>query len=171
MENRKTKQKIKAHIMFMEDRQHIHEVLSIESACFSDPWTKEDFEKCEGPRISSMVAIYEGKVVGFMVYEVKERYILIKNFAVDPKMQRRGVGSQMTERLKSKLGFGKKTKIMLVVRETNLTAQLFFRSQGFLAVNGVQRDYFEDGEDAYLLEFSIKVPSFNGKNRMAEYLP
>ena len=41
------------------------------------------------------------------------------------------------------------------MRETNLTAQLFFRSQAFRAVR-VLRSYYEDsGEDAFLMQFRV----------------
>ena len=41
----------------------------------------------------------------------------------------------------------------LEVRETNLAAQLFFRSLGFRAVN-VLRNYYDDTpEDAYVMQY------------------
>ena len=46
---------------------------------------------------------------------------------------------------------------MLEVRETNLDAQLFFRAQGFRAVN-VLRDFYEDTtEDAYLMQYRYRA--------------
>ena len=45
------------------------------------------------------------------------------------------------------------TRITLEVRETNLPAQLFFKSAGFRAVT-VLRAYYEDSpEDAYLMQY------------------
>jgi len=42
---------------------------------------------------------------------------------------------------------------MLEIRETNLSAQLFFRALGFRAVS-VLRDFYEDTpEDAYLMQY------------------
>ena len=42
---------------------------------------------------------------------------------------------------------------MLEVRETNLSAQLFFRTNDFRAVS-VLRDFYDDTtEDAYLMQF------------------
>jgi ribosomal-protein-alanine N-acetyltransferase len=43
------------------------------------------------------------------------------------------------------------------VRETNLSAQLFFRSLGFRAVS-VLRDFYEDTtEDAYLMQYRYRA--------------
>ena len=59
----------------------------------------------------------------------------------------------MISKLISKLSGHRRTRITLEVRETNLTAQQFFRSQGFRAVR-VLRAYYEDsGEDAYLMQY------------------
>jgi ribosomal-protein-alanine N-acetyltransferase len=59
------------------------------------------------------------------------------------------------------------------VRETNLTAQLFFRAQGFRAVR-VLRGYYEDsGEDAFLMQYQLandtSEDSDDAVNRIAQY--
>ncbi len=59
----------------------------------------------------------------------------------------------MVAKLIGKLSRQRRTRITLEVRETNLAAQLFFRTQGFRAVN-VLRNYYEDTpEDAYLMQY------------------
>ena len=53
--------------------------------------------------------------------------------------------------------FGKNARILLEVRETNLPAQVFFRSHGFRAVS-VLRDFYEDTtEDAYLMQYRYRA--------------
>ncbi|MEM7316575.1 MAG: ribosomal-protein-alanine N-acetyltransferase RimI, partial [Planctomycetota bacterium] len=50
----------------------------------------------------------------------------------------------------------RRNRIMLEVRETNLQAQLFFRSGGFKAVS-VLRDFYEDTvEDAYMMQYDFQ---------------
>ena len=45
------------------------------------------------------------------------------------------------------------------MRETNLSAQLFFRDAGFRAVS-VLRDFYDDTtEDAYLMQFEYRPES------------
>ena len=67
-------------------------------------------------------------------------------------MRRREVGRQMIEKLVGKLSSQRRTRITLEVRETNLAAQLFFKSAGFRAVT-VLRAYYEDSPaDAYLMQ-------------------
>jgi len=108
-----------------------------------------------------------------MIYELHKAKLHILNFAVHPNYRRTGVGGQMITQLISKLSNHRRTKITLAVRERNLIAQLFFRSQGFRAVR-VLRAYYEDsGEDAFLMQYS-----FNGDmvdeaeqtvNRISQY--
>ena len=75
------------------------------------------------------------------------------NFAVNPEVRRHGVGNAMVSKLIGKLSHERRNRIMLEVRETNLEAQLFFKSLGFRAIS-VLRDFYEDTiEDAYLMQF------------------
>ena len=59
----------------------------------------------------------------------------------------------MLQKLVGKLSPHRRNRVMLEVRETNLDAQLFFKSQNFRAVS-VLRDFYEDTtEDAYLMQY------------------
>ena len=59
----------------------------------------------------------------------------------------------MLAKLLGKLPHERRNRIMLEVRETNLEAQLFFKSIGFKAIS-VLRDFYDDtDEDAYLMQF------------------
>jgi ribosomal-protein-alanine N-acetyltransferase len=102
-----------------------------------------------------MVAEHDDRVVGFMIYELHKTKLHVLNFAVAPALRRVGVGTQMVTKLVGKLSSHRRTKITLAVRESNLAAQLFFRSQAFQATR-VLRGYYEDsGEDAYLMHYRI----------------
>jgi ribosomal-protein-alanine N-acetyltransferase len=120
-----------------------------------------------------MVAEQGEKVIGFMVYELHKTKLHILNFAVLPASRRQAVGAQMVGKLISKLSSHRRTRITLEVRVNNLVAQLFFRSQGFLALR-VLRAYYEDtGEDAYLMEYrlggAVAEEVDEGSNRIAQY--
>ena len=90
-----------------------------------------------------------------MIYELHKAKLHILNFAVHPQFRRLGVGSQMVAKLISKLSSHRRTRITLEVRETNLTAQLFFRSQGFQAIARVARVLRGLGEDAFLMQYRL----------------
>lgn len=159
-------------------RRDMLEVLEIERANFEFAWSEEEFLCCLRQRnCIGMVAEYNHHVVGFMIYELHKARIQILNFAVKPLAQRMKMGTHMVQRVIDKLSQQRRKEIILEVRETNLPAQLFFKSQGFRAVN-VLRNHFQDTtEDAYLMQYRLdwssersKLP-FNpfAENRVAQY--
>lgn len=152
-----SKQEVRVHIRWMI-RRDMPEVLGIERECFEFPWSDEEFVRCLRQRnCIGMVAEFEDRVVGFMVYELHKTRIHVLNFAVADEFRRRGVGSQMLAKLGAKLSAQRRSRIMLEVRETNLAAQLFFRENGFRAIS-VLHDFYEDTpEDAYLMQFRYRA--------------
>ena len=166
-------QQVRVHIRWMI-RRDMAEVLDIERHSFEFPWFEEDFIRCLRQRnCIGMVAECGEQVVGFMIYELHKTRLHILNFAVAPEFRRRGVGRQMIEKLLGKLSSQRRVRITLEVRETNLQAQLFFKTAGFRAVT-VLRAYYEDSpEDAYLMQFrhveaeSTLPASANRIDRMA----
>jgi len=88
-----------------------------------------------------------------MIYELHKTRLHILNFAVAESVRRQGVGLQMADKLISKLSSQRRTRITLEVRETNLPAQMFFKTLDFRATT-VLRSYYEDSpEDAYLMQY------------------
>ena len=154
---RTEKEHVRVHIRWMI-RRDMPEVLHTEQGAFEYAWTEEDFLRCLRQRnCIGMVAEQGEKVVGFMIYELHKSKLHILNFAVSGGYRRLGVGHQMVSKLISKLSSHRRTRITLEVRETNLAAQLFFRAQGFRAVN-VLRNYYDDTpEDAYVMQYRYQA--------------
>ena len=79
----------------------------------------------------------------------------------------------MVAKLISKLSSHRRTRITLEVRETNLAAQLFFRTQGFRAVRVLRAFYEDSGEDAFLMQYrfadDIGEDIDEAVNRIAQY--
>ena len=168
--NTEQKQEVSVHIRWMI-RRDMQAVLDIEADSFEFPWLEEDFIRCLRQRnCIGMVAERDDRVVGFMVYELNKTRLHMLNFAVAPDFHRLGIGSQMIGKLIGKLSAQRRSRIILEVRETNLSAQLFFRENGFRAVS-VLRDYYEDTpEDAYLMQYRYSVermPQLQPANRTA----
>lgn len=170
---RTEKEQVRVHIRWMI-RRDMPEVLQTEQESFEFSWTEEDFLRCLRQRnCIGMVAERGEKVVGFMIYELHKTKLHILNFAVSPSCRRCGIGGQMVTKLISKLSSHRRTRITLEVRETNLSAQLFFRSQDFRAVR-VMRGYYEDsGEDAFLMQYRFAGDTSEDEeetvNRISQY--
>lgn len=172
--NTQQQQDLKVQIRWLI-RRDMTEVLQIEREGFEFPWSEEDFLCCLRQRnCIGMVAECNGEIVGFMIYELHKSRLRILNFAVSSSMRRQSVGAQMVRRLVDKLSQQRRQEILLDIRERNLTAQLFFKSQGFKAV-GVLRNYYEDtAEDAYTLQYVLKpvddiFSPLSPYNRISEY--
>jgi len=149
-------QLVRLHIRWMI-RRDMAEVLEIENEGFEFPWSEDDFIRCLRQRnCIGMVAEHADRVVGFMIYELHKSRLHLLNFAVGQSFRRRGGGTQMLSKLTGKLSSQRRTRVLLEVRETNLSAQLFFRRMGFRAVS-VLRDFYDDTtEDAYLMQYRYR---------------
>jgi len=151
-------------------RRDMPEVMQIEAELFEVPWQEADFirhlrqRNCIGmvaavdvPRRERIAGPPDECVVGFMVYALEKTRILLLNFAVTEAYRRRGVGSQMIAKLAAKLSPRRRRAIVCEVRESNVLAQIFFRSQGFRArkiLRGFYRDEDTD-EDAYRFVYRV----------------
>lgn len=138
-------------------RRDLPEILSIDRRCFRCCWTDEDF--CAALRNRYVIGIVakdrQGRVVGFMVYELDKSRLFLQRLAVDPVFRRRGYASQMISRLVEKLNQQRRHSIALWLRESNLPAQLFFRARNFQCV-GTQRGHFQDPvEDGHLMQYQL----------------
>jgi len=156
-------------------RRDMPEVLRIEQESFEFPWTEEDFLCCLRQRnCIGMVAERDHQIVGFMIYELHKSRLNILNFCVAPEYRRQSVGTQMIVRLIDKLSQQRRKEILLEVRERNLDAQMFFKTQAFRAVK-VLRSYYDDTtEDAYIMQFRLNQhqmleADFAPTNRISEY--
>jgi ribosomal-protein-alanine N-acetyltransferase len=143
------------HVRWMI-RRDMPEVMAIEREAFEFPWSDDDFTRCLRQRnCIGMVAEYADSVVAFMIYELHRSRLHMLNFAVTRSHRRLGIGTQMLRKLVAKLAPDRRDRILLEVRETNLPAQLFFRTLGFRATT-VLKDFYQDSpEDAYLMEYAL----------------
>ena len=155
------------HVRWMI-RRDMPEVLTIEREAFEFPWSDEDFTRCLRQRnCIGMVAEIADSIVAFMIYELHRSRLHILNFAVLRSHRRLGIGTQMLHKLVAKLAPERRNRIGLEVRETNLPAQLFFRSAGFRATS-VLKDFYQDTtEDAYLMEFRPESQDASVPRRLA----
>jgi len=130
-------------------RSDLPEVLCIEQASFSHPWDEATFIQClrtEG--VVGMVAEHDFRIIGYMLYEMHNHRLLVLNLAVSAEYRRQGIGAAMVARMRSMLTQDGRNRIVLEVSEANLAGQLFFKTQGFRAVQ-VIRDYYDNGQAAY----------------------
>ncbi len=143
------------HIRWMI-RRDMEEVLAIEALSHEQPWAEEEFLRVLRQRNCIGNIVEHGKrVLGFMVYELRTRKLHLLNFAVHPAWRRRGIGSELVGKLASKMCSHRHRMATLDVRETNLGAQLFFQSKGFVAT-GIRHNFYEH-EDAIAMTLDLAI--------------
>jgi ribosomal-protein-alanine N-acetyltransferase len=158
---------LRVHVRWMI-RRDMREVLAIEEESFEFPWSDEDFTGCLRQRnCIGMVAEAGDAVVAFMIYELHRSSLHVLNFAVAREHRRLGVGTRMMEKLAGKLSPDRRSRIVLEVRETNLPAQIFFRSLGFRAISVLKDFYSDTVEDAYLMHYVAAAEAAATPRRMA----
>jgi [ribosomal protein S18]-alanine N-acetyltransferase len=148
--------KLQTHIRWMTRRDY-PQVMEIENECFEFPWTEEDLTRCIRTRnYIGIIAEESDRVLGYAVYELQTHGIHILNLGIHPKFRRRKIASQLIEKLFGKMGVQRRTRLTLEVRESNVAAQVFFRSLGFRATK-ILRNYYDDtDEDAYCMIYKFK---------------
>jgi ribosomal-protein-alanine N-acetyltransferase len=147
---------LRVHVRWMI-RRDMPEVLGIEQASFDHPWCEEEFLRVLRQRnCIGMVAEQGERIVGFMVYELHRNRIHVLDFAVHPEFRRQGVGRQMIAKLVGKLSAQRRNRIALMIRETNVPAQFFYKSMGFRAVEVVREHFADTGEDAYGMLYHLE---------------
>lgn len=135
-------------------RRDLPEVLAIEGVSFAAPWDEERFIYHLRQRNTiGMVAEVDHQVVGYQVYELHLRCLVLGNLAVAPSHCGQGIGTALVQKLIGKLS-PIRPRLVADVCEKNLSAQLFFKSLGFRAVR-VIREHFEDGQDAYQMVYRV----------------
>jgi ribosomal-protein-alanine N-acetyltransferase len=133
---------------------NLDDVLAIEAASFSNPWTRDMFLRDlanAGVSYGYVLQGPNGEASAFCTIWVVVDEVHINNLAVDPARRGHGLGQALLEfilRLWSDLGAQRAT---LEVRRSNLAAINLYAKLGF-TVAGIRRDYYtEPVEDALIL--------------------
>lgn len=102
---------------------------------------------------SSVVAVVDGKVVAYMIYQRCTDGLAIWQLRVDPVYQWRGIGRDLVDYLKGKLTL-KRWMICVVVEAENIAACEFLRACRFKATE-FKRGMFEDKQDGVEFRFIV----------------
>lgn len=132
----------------------IDDVLAVEHASFTNPWTREMYVSELGNQGVSFCfvarAASEG-VIGFCSFWRVLDELHINNLAVLPEFRRHGIGSSLLARaLQEGTALGAR-RATLEVRRSNEAARLLYERFGF-TIAGVRRGYYTSPvEDALIL--------------------
>ena len=132
---------------------HIEQVAGIERASFSLPWSKELFLKDlkYNENAYFIVALENGRVVGYGGFWLVQDEINIVNLAVSETERKKGIGGSILREL-LKTGKKKGAEIAtLEVRVSNTAALKLYEKFGFQTI-AIRKNYYSDnGEDAVVM--------------------
>jgi ribosomal-protein-alanine N-acetyltransferase len=130
----------------------IDAIESIEKRAYRTPWSRSMFASELAKPTSICLGAFEGEqLVG---YVVNSRYVdawHIMNVAVDPDFQRRGIATQLLERVFELTEDDDRRGYTLEVRVSNADAIRLYEKLGFDS-RGIRRGYYTDNrEDALIM--------------------
>lgn len=130
----------------------LDEVLQIEAATFSCPWTRDAFEDSLKIEHTNYLVVSDGdEIAGYCGYYQAFEEANIVNVAVKAAARRRGIARAM---LKQLMAEGRKngiTNFILEVRQSNIPAIHLYESLGFIEVGIRKHFYTAPVEDAKIM--------------------
>lgn len=139
--------------MSISDAPHIATMSYNCHAPFDGCDEKEIIETLASAHGAGMIALVDGETAGFVIYEAHKTRYHILDICVAPQFRRRGVATELIDRLVLKLKNTKRCQILAETDDEDLGTHLFFKSAGFRAIR-VMKNYFHDpDQDAYLFQF------------------
>ncbi len=137
----------------MEERD-LDQVLQIEHATFPNPWRRSFFlSDIHRPDGLCIVAENENRVVGYLIAWGRIE-VHIANIAVAAEWRNQGIGTELMKRALEFATGQQAESVFLEVRVSNTGAQRFYRRFGFVPTY-VRRGYYENGEDALVMELAL----------------
>jgi len=130
----------------------LSEVLAIEHASFSAPWTEDHFrEEMAVPFCHDLVIYCGGKLSGYMSFAIVHDEVHIRNIAVRRDVRRCGIASTLMGEMLSITARHRVRLAILEVRVSNVAAVRLYEKFGF-SVRGVRQAYYtRPVEDALIL--------------------
>lgn len=128
--------------------ENIQDIVKIENACFSTPWTENSIaESLDNPASHFLIAYENGEVAGYIGVQIFSGEGYVTNVATLPEYRRQGIArALLCEALKNEMEF-----LTLEVRESNAAAINLYSSLGFTEVGKRPKFYREPCEDAVLM--------------------
>ncbi|MGB8656769.1 MAG: ribosomal protein S18-alanine N-acetyltransferase [Candidatus Zixiibacteriota bacterium] len=130
----------------------LEEIAALEKSCFSDPWSKENFqEELQHQFTIPLVVEADQKIVGYACLWNVDGQMEIANFAVALDYRRKGIGRMMMERVILESVNRGCSSVILSVRESNLSARNLYHEFGFAEISRRKRYYRLPVEDAIIM--------------------
>ena len=138
--------------------QDLDEVMAIENAIYSHPWTRGNFADSLRAGYACRVWRRAGDLAGYFIVMAAAGEAHLLNLSIAPACQRSGHGSALLREAAAVAVSLGAHNLFLEVRPSNHAAQALYRRFGFRKV-AVRRDYYPartGREDALVLTLPLK---------------
>ena len=137
--------------------EDLHEVVKIEDASFSDPWSYDMFKAELSNSISHTLVVRDlgGVLTGYICFWIIGNEAHMLNLAVHHLQRRKGIGTRL---INTSLDYWKKigvTVAYLEVRESNEAARKLYERFGFRMIMRRHNYYKNPKEDACVMGLEI----------------
>lgn len=137
----------------------ISQLMPIENACHSHPWSEKTFATCIGSRYFGEKVSQAQGIVGFYVGELVIDEATLMDICVEPSEQGKGFGKTLLNQFIQQAKAKGAIKIWLEVRAKNISAQMLYMNAGFIEINR-RTGYYPSSsgfgyEDAIVMSLSI----------------
>jgi ribosomal-protein-alanine N-acetyltransferase len=138
--------------------EDLDEVVVIERASFSMPWSRGAFlYELQQNRVARCLVMREdSRVLGYLcLWEIADE-LHITNVAVHPDYRRRGIARSLLSGVLDDARARKLKLVVLEVRPSNHEARTLYESFGFRVVARRRGYYYDTGEDALVMEVTLQ---------------
>lgn len=139
------------------------EVLAIEETSFTNPWTSGMF-MVEMSLAHSRMRVLRDKdsqemapVAGYVCSWYVADEVHIHDLAVHPSLRRKGLAGMLMEDLLRDARQKRAVRVLLEVRESNVSARNFYRTIGFSEMGKRRKYYDKPTEDAVCMVLELQT--------------
>jgi ribosomal-protein-alanine N-acetyltransferase len=139
--------------------EDLDEVLAIERASFSMPWSRGAFlYEMQQNRVARCWVMREaGRALGYLcLWEIADE-LHITNVAVHPTWRRQGIGRTLLQGVLDDARQRKLRLVVLEVRPSNTEARTLYEGFGFRVIGRRRGYYYDTGEDALVMEADLQT--------------
>lgn len=143
------------------DATAIPQLMAIETACHSHPWTLNTMSSCIGGRYFNLAAFNGDTMVGFYIGEKAGPDFTLMDICIAPSEQGKGIAKQLLNQF---IDYGEQQNaenLFLEVRESNIPAIKLYENAGFIEMS-VRKNYYPSDnpakngfEDAILMGMAL----------------
>jgi len=144
--------------------QDVDSVMAVERRSFTAPWSRQAFmtELIDNQFARYIVAVYDGRLVGYAGVWLIIDEGHVTNVAVDPDFRGLHLGESLMRALVSICLANSATRMTLEVRVSNVNAKHLYEKLGFESV-GLRKGYYTDNnEDAMIMWADLPPLAANG---------